>query len=316
MSSRGKIRTTQRSPSMSAFYALRFALAALLCTCALQAHAAISCTLSSTSVNLNYVNGQGTNANASGNITLNCTRLAADANTQTYWVGIDFGSRTGTPRRVFRHAGTTVNADRLDVSIYKNGTTTDWTGTGTARVNGTLNFGAALSASVVLTYDFRVGLGQAGNTAGIYDEAFIASLQLTTAGAVVSTTTFVPTVSIIANCFVGQVATGNLATGAISPTTLTLPYTSFATADQTANMTFTVHCTRNTTYTLAIAPASGTLLGLSYTLALSPPGTPAITGTGLAQSYAVTGTITSGQAGTCSTATCSATQSTTLTVTY
>ncbi len=56
--------------------------------------------------------------------------------------------------------GTTVNADRLDVSIYKNGTTTDWTSTGTARVNGTLNFGTALSASVALTYDFRVGCGQ------------------------------------------------------------------------------------------------------------------------------------------------------------
>lgn len=301
---------------MSAFHALRLALATLLCTCALQAHAAINCALSSTSVNLNYVNGQGTTSNASGTITLNCTRLAGDANTQTYWVGIDFGTRTGTPRRVFRHGGTTVTADRLNVSIRKNGTTTEWTDTGTARVNGTLNFATALSASVALTYDFLVTAGQTGRTAGIYDEVFTASLQLTTTGAVVATTTFVPTVSIIANCFVGQVATGNLAAGAISPSTLTLPYTSFATADQTANMTFTVDCTRNTTYTLAIAPASGTLLGLNYTLALSPPGTPAITGTGLAQPYTVTGTITSGQAGTCSTATCSATQSTTLTVTY
>jgi len=302
---------------MSLSSALRITLAALLCTCALQAHAAISCTLSATSVNLNYVNSQVTNANASGAITLNCTRLSTDATTQTYWVGIDFGSRTGTPRRVFRHGGGTVNADRLDVNIYKNGTTTEWTNTGTARVNGTLNFGAALSASVVLTYDFRAAALQAGNTAGIYDEIFIASLQLTTAGAVTATTTFVPTVSIIAQCFVGQVATGNLATGAVSPSTMTLAYTSFATADQTANMNFTVHCTRNTTYTLVLAPTSGTLLGLNYTLALSPSGgPPAITGTGLAQPYTVTGTIASGQAGTCSTATCTATQGATLTVTY
>lgn len=301
---------------MSVFYALRLALVSLVCTCALQAHAAISCALSSTSVNLNYVNGQAANANASGTITVNCTRLAGDANTQTYWVSIDFGSRTGTPRRVFRHAGGTTNPDRLDVSIFKNGTQTNWTNTGTARVNGTLNFGAALSASVVLTYDFRVGSGQTNNAAGIYDEAFTASLQLTTAGAVVSTTIFTPTVSIIAQCFVGQVAIGNAATGAISPSTLTLPYISFSPTNQTANMMFTVHCTRNTTYTLAVAPASGTLLGLNYTLALSPPGTPAITGTGLAQPYTVTGTIASGQAGTCSFATCSATQNTTLTVTY
>ncbi len=61
MSSRGKIRTTSTESIDECLYALRFALAALLCTCALQAHAAISCALSSTSVNLNYVNGQGTN---------------------------------------------------------------------------------------------------------------------------------------------------------------------------------------------------------------------------------------------------------------
>lgn len=303
---------------MSAFYALRIALAALLCTCALQAQAAITCTLTATSVDLNYVNGQGTNANASGTITVNCTRLATDANSTTYWVSIDYGSRTGLTRRVFRHGGTTTNANRLDVNIYKNGTTTDWThtNTGTGRVNGTLAFGAALNASTTLTYNFRVPAGQTGNTAGIFDETFISSLQLTTAGAVVATTTFTPTVSIIAQCFVGQVATGNAAPGAVSPSTLTLPYTSFSPTNQTANMNFTVHCTRNTTYTLAIAPASGTLLGLSYTLALSPPGTPAITGTGLAQSYTVTGTIASGQAGTCSMATCTGTQNTTLTVTY
>ena len=60
---------------MSVFSVLRLALAALLCTCAMQAQAAISCALSTTSTNLNYVNGQFTNANASGTITLNCTRL-------------------------------------------------------------------------------------------------------------------------------------------------------------------------------------------------------------------------------------------------
>ena len=302
---------------MSVFCALRVALLSLLCTCALQTHAAISCALSSTSVDLNYVNGQGTTSNASGTITVNCTRLSSDANTQTYWVGIDFGTRTGTPRRVFRHGALTATADRLNVSIRKNGTLTEWTNTGTARVNGTLNFATALSASVVLTYDFQVAAGQTSKTPGIYDEAFTASLQLTTNGAAVATATFVPTISIVAQCFVGQVTAGTLATGAVSPSTMNLAYTSFAAIDQTANMSFTVHCTRNTTYTLVLTPTTGTLLGLNYTLALSPPGgPPAITGTGLAQPYTVTGTIPSGQAGTCSTGACTATQNATLTITY
>lgn len=301
---------------MNVLSGLRLAITALLCACAPQAQAAISCTLSSTSVNLNYVNNQNSNANASGTITLNCTRLGTDPNTQTYWIGINFGTQAGTPRRAFRHGGGTTDANRLNVNIFKNGGTTEWTNTGGGRVNGTLNFGAALNQSVVLTYDFRVPFFQNGNTAGIYDEAYTASLQLLTAGAVVSTTTFSPTVSIIAQCFVGQVAAGNTAAGAVSPSTMTLPYTSFAPTNLTANMSFTVHCTRNTTYTLAITPASGTLLGLNYTLAMSPPGTPAITGSGLAQPYTITGTITAGQAGTCSTATCTATQNTALTVTY
>lgn len=299
---------------MSVSYVLRIALAALLCSFALQARAAITCTLTTTSVNLNYTNAQGTNANASGTITVNCTRLSTDPTSTTYWVSIDYGSRTGLSRRVFRHGGGTTNADRLDVSIYKSGTTTDWINATTGRVNGTLTFGAALSASAVLTYDFRVGAGQTGNTAGIYDETFITSLQLTTAGAVVATSSFTPTVSIVAQCFVGQVAAGNLAPGAVSPSTLTLNYTSFVATPQTAAMNFTVNCTRGTTYTLALSPTSGTLLGLNYTLALSSAGT---TGDGLAQPYTVTGSIAASQAGTCSSGSCTATQTgVTVTITY
>jgi len=299
---------------MSASHVMRLVLAALLCICALHAEAAITCTLSTTSVSLNYTNGQGTNANASGTITVNCTRLSTDPTSTTYWVSIDYGSRTGLTRRVFRHGGGTINADRLDVSVYKSGTTTDWINTGTGRVNGTLNFGAALSASVPLTYDFRVGAGQTGNTAGIFDETFITSLQLTTAGAVVATGSFTPTVSITAQCFVGQVASGTQAPGAISPSTLTLNYTSFAATPQTATMNFTVDCTRGTSYTLALSPTSGTLLGLNYTLALS--GT-AATGDGFAQPYTVTGSIAAAQAGTCSTGACTATQTgVTVTITY
>jgi spore coat protein U-like protein len=298
---------------MTVSYALRLAAAVLLCTCALQAKAAITCTLTATSVDLNYTNGAAA-ANASGTITVNCTRLSTDANSTTYWVSIDYGSRTGLSRRVFRHSGGTTNANRLDVNIYKNATTTDWINTGTGRVNGTLAFGAALSASTTLTYNFRVVAGQTGNNAGIYDETFITSLQLTTAGAVVATTTFTPTVSIIAECFVGQVASGNAAPGAISPSTLTLNYISFASTPQTGTMNFTVDCTRGTSYALALSPTAGTLLGLNYTLALSSAGA---TGDGRAQPHTVTGTIAAGQAGTCSTGACTATQTgVTVTITY
>jgi spore coat protein U-like protein len=290
----------------------RFAAAALLGFCVLPAQAAITCTLGTTSVNLNYVNGQTTNANASGSITLNCTRTATDPNSQTYWVGIDRGSAGAL--RVYRHGGnTTTNANRLTVILYKNGTTTSWTATGGGRVNGTLNFGAALNASTTLTYNFRVPSGQNGRTAGIFDEIFTTSLQLTTTGPVVETDVFTATVSILNQCFVGQVATGNTAPGAVSPTTLNLSYVSFSSTPQSATMNFSVDCTRGTPYTVALAPTTGTLLGLNYTLGLSSS---AATGDGLAQPYTVTGTIAAGQAGTCATGTCAASAAHTVTVTY
>lgn len=290
-----------------------FKLAALAALCGGgAAQAAITCTLTTTSVNINYTSAA--NANASGSITLNCTRASGDPNSTSYWVGIDNGTGTSVAaRRVFRHGGSTTATNRLNVSIYKNATTTNWTAATGGRVTGTLSFGASLTASTTLTYNFRVPSGQTGKTAGIFDEIFNANLQLATAGAVVATASFTPTVSIVTQCFVGQVASGNTAPGAVSPSTINLSYTSFSATAQSANMSFTVDCTRGTPYTLALSPASGTLLGLSYTLGLSAASG---TGTGLAQPFTVTANVPANQAGTCALATCSATRNTVMTVTY
>lgn len=298
-------------------YTLRLAAAALLCTCALQAQAAITCSLTPTSVNLNYVNGQAAHANANGSITLNCTRLAADPTSTNYWVGITLGSVAVLPRQVFRHGGGTVAADQLNVNIFKNATTTDWTNSGGGLVSGTLDFGTGTSASVSLTYDFRVPSKQTGNTAGIYNDVFTTNLQLTSGGPMVASATFTPTVSITAMCFVGQVASGNPAPGAISPTTMTLNYASFGAA-QTTTMTFTVDCTNTTPYSMDLSPSSGVLLGLAYTV-MFDNGTATktgLTGSGLAQPYTLTAAIAAGQAGACTAATCTATQATTVTITY
>lgn len=299
-------------------YTLRLAAAALLCTCALQAQAAITCALTPTSVNLNYINGQTTHANANGSITLNCTRLAADPTSTNYFVGINFGRLAALPRQVLRHGGGTGATDLLNVNIFKNATTNDWTNSGGGRVSGTLDFVSALSASVTLTYDFRVPSGQTGKTAGIYNDVFTTSLQFSNNGAVVASATFTTTVSIVAMCFVGQVASGNPAPGTISPTTMTLNYTAFAAAPQTTAMTFTVDCTNSTPYSMDLSPSSGVLLGLAYTVRFDNglATKTGLTGSGLAQPYTLTAAIAAGQAGACAAATCTATQATTVTITY
>ena len=68
---------------------------------------------------------------------------------------------------------------------------------------------------------------------------------------------------------------------------------------------------------MAVAEASnstGTLLGLNYSLNVQPTGTQ--TGTGLVQSASINGSMAGGQAGTCNSASCSATESRTLTISY
>lgn len=280
------------------------------------AHAATTCSLSATAPNVIFT---GPVNNSAGTITVTCTR---DTNInglelQTVYVGIT--PAAGAGRRLFRHGGGNGNGDRMDASLFKNNSTTNWGDASSGeRVNGTLIFwwGVA-TASVTMDYDFRIP-NQAGKAAGIYDAIYTANLRLTANGPIESSTVFSPTVSVPEQCFVGQVASGNPAPGAISPGNIVLNYNSFTTTAQTASTNFTVDCTLNTDYTLSITPANGTLLGLNYTLRLNNGNAtwPGLAGTGFAQPYAVTATIPADQAGTCATATCSATQAATLTVTY
>ena len=101
-------------------------------------------------------------------------------------------------------------------------------------------------------------------------------------------------------------------------------YTSFQStaAAQTTSGGFTVKCTNTLPYTMALDAAGSytdQATNLAYTLALSAAGA---TGTGLAQTFSVTGSIASGQAGTCATlgGACTNSASTnkqrTLTITY
>ena len=100
------------------------------------------------------------------------------------------------------------------------------------------------------------------------------------------------------------------------PTAVAFTYTSFQTTAATATGgAFSVRCTNTLPYTMAVDTVnSNTVIGLVYTLPLSATGG---TGTGLAISYSVNGSMASGQSGTCSTtAACTGTNVHTLTVTY
>ena len=64
---------------------------------------------------------------------------------------------------------------------------------------------------------------------------------------------------------------------------------------------------------------SGVVSGLNYTLQINgqtPPVNNRNPGPGLAQTHTINGSMPAGQAGTCSTGTCTGTQAHTLTITY
>jgi spore coat protein U-like protein len=274
------------------------------------AQAAIACgSITATSVNgVMPITGD---LNLTGNFTVTCTRSAGDPTTQVIYIGLDQGEPPAG-RAMTRQT----SADTMNYAIFRNATPSgSWT-SGAGRSPGSI-LGGGLQVTITFTsasttvqsfsypYYFRVTAGNAsGKPAGIYDDLNITTtVRLTSqTGAVQSTTVFGTTVSKPSHCYFSS-----------SPTNMVINYSSFSPTAQSGTSNFSVSCTQSTPYTLALDATSGTLLGLNYSLSLSST---SATGTGFVQNFSVTGTVPAGQVGTCSTATCSASQTRVITVTY
>jgi hypothetical protein len=100
----------------------------------------------------------------------------------------------------------------------------------------------------------------------------------------------------------------------VPPGSVNLSYTSFQPVPANASTFYGVRCTTALPYTMALDATTGTLLGLTYTLALSPSSSG--TGIGVTQTYSIIGTIAAGQSGTCPLGVCSGSQTRTLTLTW
>lgn len=77
-----------------------------------------------------------------------------------------------------------------------------------------------------------------------------------------------------------------------------------------------LNCTSKLPYTMALDATSGVVVGLNYSLATSWTAGSQLRGAGPGQTYTITGTMPSDQAGTCSTGSCSGSDPRTLTITY
>jgi|JI10StandDraft_1071094.scaffolds.fasta_scaffold28904_7 hypothetical protein len=97
-----------------------------------------------------------------------------------------------------------------------------------------------------------------------------------------------------------------------APSSITINYRALDRLSS-ASTGFGVNCTAGAAYTMALSPASGTLLGINYSLALSAV---AAAGNGALQLYSITATAPAGQTGSCTGTGCAASQVHTLTVSY
>lgn len=276
-----------------------------------QAMATYSCNVSLDGTGALY--STSSNVDTTDTLTLNCSRASGDSNSLTYRIKANTGiNPSGNQRRVrLGSSGSNYINYRLTRGASVGGSatcasSTNWLApsTGTSNViTGTLSFGSNLTASAVWGYCIRLPSGSSP-TAGQYVDTVqvFAQYPNSDAGTLTASVPLTFTAGV-----------GNQCVFRSFPATVNFAYTSFSPTDQVSTQTFDVRCSNSLAWTMTVSPASSTLLGLNYNFGVSPSSG---TGTGLNQTITLTGTVPAGQAGTCSNAVCTATQTHSIIISY
>ena len=257
--------------------------------------ATISCNISSPGFIVGYDNTIQNIVQSSYSIT--CSRGAGDLTTTTYAVTVDRGlNPQGQNKRAASGANLlpygTFTDNTCGTQWSKNVTIPSPAGTitmvGTSSTTVTQNFWGCINAAL-------------GPTAGIYTDTVIMTPTYST-GVSGGTGTIPVKIITPAICTISAIPNITLAYGS-----------AFRLTPATATTSAPVTCSNQLPYTIAVSPTSGVSAGIYYSLSLPSSGT----GTGAVQNIIITATAPAGQAGTCTTSSCTgAPQPHTLTVTY
>ena len=239
---------------------------------------------------------------ATGTVALNCTKTGTNIDTRYYELGASSGlNALGSQLRASSGTGF------LNYGLYRDASLANaWGETTGNRLAGAVT--TASSTLVNVSFWFAVPASH-WVSSGTYTDTVTVFLYQgpqpmpATVDSSPTTASFSVTLSVISQC-----------TLSAPPGTLLLSYTSFQSAASTASTNFAVTCTNGLPYTASLDASSGTLLGLTYSLSISPAGTR--TGTGVAQGLSIVGTLAPGQSGICSAGSCTASDTRTLTITY
>jgi spore coat protein U-like protein len=258
------------------------------------AHAVISCNISSPGFFAVYDSTVALPTDSTSSVTINCSRALADAASQAYTLSADNGlNPTGQTNRSI--LSTFIKYDEYQDAAYS----LQWGSAPPAKnaFSGTINFGSGTTASVTIPFYNRIPAAQAA-AAGNYTDIVTMTLVYGIATALATHTVLIST---IPQC---QIST--------PPGNIVFAYTAFQPAAALASTTFAARCTTALPYSMSL-DADTPMLNLTYSLVL--PITTG-TGTGLPQTYTISGTIPASQPGTCAAATCTATAARNLTITF
>ena len=259
------------------------------------AQAAISCSVSSNGFSSAYVPSNTLQNITAGSVTMTCTRSKAnDATTKSYTIMVNDGLAAGTGGANQAQSG----INRITYETYTNGSCTAPAWGTTTTVAGVVTFTS--------TNDF-VSRSDTQTFWGC-----IPALQNKPAATYSDTVTMNPSTGSIAT-FGVSIVTPSSCSISSPPGNIAFTYTAFQAGTASASTSFATNCTALLPYTMTLDVTSGVLAGLQYDLALSSA---SAVGNGSAQTYSVTGTMASGQPGTCATGSCAASAARQITITY
>ena len=273
-----------------------------------QAQAAITCSSPPTSAGFSTAyssTGVVPNITQAGDVTFTCTRgLAGDSTSILLRANNGINVCAGSNDASF--GGSCINYE-----AYRNSACTQvWTANSNAS-SFPLTLANVLTPQTITT-QFWGCITVAGQApvagAGTYADTVTMTVR-TTGGTLLggsSTGTFPVSIAYPATCTITSIA--NVAFGTY------VAFQSTALVAPAANAV--LNCTNKLPYTMALDVTSGVVVGLNYTLATNWIAGSQLRGTGPGQTFTITGTMPSGQAGTCSTSSCSGSDTRTLTITY
>lgn len=275
------------------------AFAMLVFTCLAQAATPVKCAFTPVPTAFATAYASATNVTY-GSFTVTCS----NAGTATYYV-----SAIGTNLPVFRAVS---GANFITYNLYQADCATPWNNTSSY-------FSASVTSPTSTNFTYCVSI-PANQTvaAGTYTDTINLAFTATSSASPGNPASFNGTasigVSIVAPASCTLAAPGNI----------TINYASFNPSAVLANTSFAPTCTNLLPYTMALDVTSGTIAGVTYTLGLSTlandpaVGTSPLTsrGIGVAQTFYINASAAANQIGTCTAATCSGSNTHTLTVSY